>query len=81
MASLDQVLADVTDESTQLDSIAALITGLKKQVADALASAGTIPPDVQAKVDAIFTQAEANKTKIASALNANTAPAPTPPSA
>lgn len=75
MVSLDQILSDVTDESTQIDSLSTLITGLRKQVADALASAGTIPPDVQAKVDAIFTQAESNKAKIATALGANvTAP-------
>lgn len=76
MATLDQVLQDVTEESGRLDSIQALIDGLKQQIADAL-SGVTLPPAVQAKVDAIFTQAEANKAKIDTALNTNVPP-PTP---
>ena len=32
MASLDDVLKDVTDESTQIDGLSTLITGLKQQV-------------------------------------------------
>lgn len=76
MATLDQVLADITEENTRLDSIAALIGGLRQQLADALSGAN-LPPEVQAKVDAIFTAAEANKGKIDDALNANT-PAPPP---
>lgn len=71
MATLDEVLADVTAETTQLDSLSTLIAGLQKQLADALAGT-TLPADVQAKVDAIFAAAEANKAKIAAAL------APTP---
>lgn len=74
MATLDAVLQDVTDESTRLDSLSALITGLQQQVADAL-SGTTLPPPVQAKVDAIFAQAEANKGKIDTALNAGVPPA------
>ncbi len=78
MATLDQVLADVTDESTRLDSMSALISGLKQQVADAL-SGTTLPPATQAKVDAIFAAAETNKGKIDAALNTNVPPpAPTP---
>jgi hypothetical protein len=77
MATLDQVLADVTDESTAIDGISALLAGLKQQLADALAGT-TLPPPIQAKVDAIFAQAETNKAKIADALAANTPP-PAPP--
>ncbi len=73
MATLDEVLADVTAESTQIDSIAALITGLKQQIADALAGV-TLPAAVQAKVDAVFTQAESNKAKLADAINSGTTP-------
>lgn len=71
MATLDQVLQDVTDESTAIDGISTLISGLKQQLADALAGT-TLPAPVQAKVDAIFAQAETNKGKIATALAANT---------
>ena len=73
MATLDQILQDVTDESTAIDGISALIDGLKQQLADALAGT-TLPPATQAKVDAIFAQAETNKGKIATALAANTPP-------
>lgn len=75
MATLDQVLQDVTDESTAIDSISTLIDGLKQQIADALSGA-TLPPAVQSKVDAIFAQAETNKAKIAAALSANVPPTP-----
>ncbi len=71
MATLDQILTDVTNESSQLDSLNALIQGLKQQLADAL-SGTTLPPAVQAKVDAIFTDTEANAAKIAQAINSNT---------
>lgn len=73
MATLDEILADVTDESTQIDGLSTLIDGLKQQLADALAGAN-LPPAVQTKVDAIFTKAEANKGKIAAALAANAPP-------
>ena len=74
-ATLDQVLSDVTAQTTKLDSIVSLITGLKQQLADALAGT-TLPPAVQAKVDAIFATAEANSAKIDTALSANVPPTP-----
>jgi hypothetical protein len=70
-ATLDQILQDVTDESSVIDSVTALIQGLKQQIADALTGT-TLPPAVQAKVDAIFSTAEANKEKLAQALVDNT---------
>lgn len=74
MATLDETLAAVTAEDTKVDSIIALVDGLKKQLADALAGV-TLPPDTQAKVDAIFAQANASAGKIDTAITANT---PTP---
>lgn len=74
MATLDQVLQDVTDESTLDDSIITLLTGIKAQLDAVLA--GGLTPEVQAKVDAIFTAAEANKAKVAAAIAANTPAAP-----
>lgn len=74
MASLDDVIQDMTDESTAIDGLSALVAGLKQQVADALAGT-TLPPAIQAKVDAVFAAAEANKAKLAAALAANV---PTP---
>ena len=64
MATLDQVLADVTAETTAIAGVSDLIKGLKQQLADAL-SGTTLPPATQAKVDAIFAAAETNKQAIA----------------
>lgn len=71
MATLDQIIADVTNESSQLDSLSTLMAGIEQQLKDAL-SGTTLPPPVQAKVDAIFAQTEANAAKIAQAINSNT---------
>lgn len=73
MATLDEVLADVNEESTKLDSLTAFVAGLKQQIADALAGA-TLPPAIQAKVDAVFAGVEANKAKVVAAMDANVTP-------
>ncbi len=70
MKTIDEVLAAVASESTKVDSVIALIAGLKQQIADAL-SGTTLPPAVQAKVDAVFDGLQANATKIDTALAAN----------
>lgn len=77
MATLEQVLQVVTQESGQIDSLVALLAGMKQQLTDALSGA-TLPPAVQEQVDAIFTQATADVQKIADAINANS-PAPQQP--
>lgn len=74
--TLDDVLKDVTDESTLDDSIIALLTGIKAQLDSVLA--GGLTPAQQAKVDAIFSGLEANKAKVSAAITANTPAAPTP---
>jgi len=70
MATLDEILEVVTATSGTADSIVVLITGLKQQVADLIAQIGTLPPEFQAKVDAIFDAAIANKAKLDTAVNA-----------
>lgn len=82
--NLDDVLKDLTDESTALDALIALkaadenqITDLKTQLAAALANT-TISPAVQSQIDAIFAAAEANKAKIAAAMPAQVAAAAAP---
>lgn len=69
MPTLDEILVDVTAEEGKIDSLSVLITGLRQQVMDALSGA-TLSPAVQAKVDAVFSQAEKNKGKIDAALAA-----------
>jgi chemotaxis protein histidine kinase CheA len=71
MSKLDDVLKDVTDESTQIDGLSALIAGLQDQVKAAVATSNMSAADT-AKIDAIFDEAEKNRQKIATALNANT---------
>ncbi|KAL0630333.1 hypothetical protein Q9L58_010819, partial [Maublancomyces gigas] len=68
MATLDEVLADVTEEGTKLDSLSAFIAGLKQQIADALAGV-TLPPPVQQKIDAVFAGVETNKGKVQAAFD------------
>ncbi len=71
MASLDETLAAVTAEDTKVDSIIALLAGLKAQLADVL-SGTVIPPAVQTKIDAMFATATAGAAKIDTAITANT---------
>lgn len=70
MPTLDEVLADVTEEGSKLDSLATFIAGLKQQIADALAGV-TLPPKVQAQIDAVFAGVESNKAKVVAAMEAN----------
>jgi hypothetical protein len=78
MADLDQALADIADEKTAIAGVATLIGTLRQQVADALSGA-TLPPAVQAKVDAVFAGLEDNKTALASALTTQPSGAPVIP--
>lgn len=70
MAQIDDILADVTDESTVDDSIITLLTSLSAQ----LAAAGTD----SVKLAQVKTLIDSNKAKIAAAVVANT-PSATPP--
>lgn len=75
MASIDDVITDVTAETTLIGGVQTLVQGLKDQLAAALAGTN-IPADVQAKIDAAFAGLEANKTALALVTNT-----PTPPPA
>lgn len=68
---LDQILAVINEESTVADTLIGLIQGIKQQLADALAGT-VVTPEVQAKIDAILSQATANKQKLSDAVIANT---------
>ncbi len=67
MHTLDDVLAEVTKEDTEIGGITALINGLRKQVADAVATQ-TIPPPVQARIEAIFDAAVAHNAALVQAI-------------
>lgn len=71
MATLDQLLAEVTAQRTVIDGITAIVNGLKQQLRDALAGAD-LSPVVAAKVDAVFTELVGNSARLAGALTVNT---------
>lgn len=75
MATMQENLDKVAEQSTRLDSIITLIDTTKAEL-DAIL-AGQLPPDVQAKVDSLFEGLKANDAKIDDALNTNV-PAPAP---
>ena len=80
MATIDDVLADVTAETTQISGLSTLISGLQTQLAAALAGT-TIPAAVQAKIDAVFAAAESNKAALVAALNTGVPPVVVTPGA
>lgn len=82
MPTLDEILAKVIEQDTRLDSVRELIIGLRQQVKDLLAQIGGISPENQAKIDAIFVQAQKNSAEIEEAIAENTPPTDdtTPPS-
>lgn len=71
--TLDEVLEAVRQASTRTDSIIADRAALKQQLDDAL-SGVTLPPAVQAAVDAIFDIEASDAAKIDAALSANVPP-------
>lgn len=71
MATLEETLASVESNGTVGGSAVALMTSLKARLDEAL-SGTTLPPSVQAKVDAIFTASEADKATLEAAILANT---------
>ena len=77
MHTLEDTLAAVTDEGTKEDSLIALVEGIQKQLADALAGTA-LPPAVQAKIDAVFQGVTDNATKVQAAIDKNTPPVPVP---
>ena len=68
--TLKDVYASVTAESTQIDSVLALVSGLKDQ----LLAIGNLTPEQQTQIQAIMSAVEANKAKLDTALQANVVP-------
>ena len=70
MALLDDIIADVTEETTVVQSVVTLLQSLSDQ----LKAAGTDP----VKLAALKTQIDANKAALAKAVVDNTPTPPTP---
>lgn len=64
--TLDDILQDVADEKTVVESVSTMVDGLSAQLKAALAA--NDPAKIQQVIDAI----DANKAKLAAALVANT---------
>ena len=75
MVTIQDIQNDMTAETTLIEGLGTLISGLKQQVADALATV-TIPVATQAQIDALFATAEANKAALTAALTVGTVAAP-----
>lgn len=73
MATLDEVLAEVAKETTDIGSLTTFIQGLEQQIKDAL-SGVTLPPDVQTKVDQVFANVTNNDAAIVAAMASNVPP-------
>ena len=71
MATIDELVIAVTKETTDVDSLLALIGGLKQQLLDALAKVGQLTPAQQAAIDGVFDSVSANDQRVADALAAN----------
>lgn len=77
MATLDEVLAEVTAQTTEIDGVTTLIKGLEQHVTDLLA--GEVTPAGQAKIDALFATLKANGGALNAAVAIGTPPAPVVP--
>ena len=67
--TLEDVLANVAESNTLMESITVLVAGLKDQLAAALTD---LSPAQQAKVDQIFAEIDANQEKMIAAVGSNT---------
>lgn len=75
MASTDETLELARSNRTRVGSLHAALDGIKAQLADALSGA-TLPPAVQAKVDAVFAELKGESSELDAALNTDVPPAP-----
>lgn len=79
MATIDQLVARVREQSGTVASLTTFVHGLEQQIRDALAGV-TLPSHVQAGIDAAFAGVDSNTQAIADAIDSdpNTPAAPTP---
>lgn len=71
MKTMDQVLEEVYVQRGQIESLAALTSGIKEKLNAAINSAGAITPSQQAQIDKVFDELEKNRAAIVKAINAN----------
>lgn len=69
--TIDDLVAQVAKETTDVASLVAFVTGLKQQLTDALAQVGVLTPAQQSAIDGVFAAAVANDQAIVDAQAAN----------
>ena len=80
MATIQEVVALIKPLKTKVEGLNVLMDNMRKQIADLLAQAG-IPPEVQASIDEVFTDAKALSDEITVAMDENAPPVPPEPEA
>ena len=68
MVTLDQLVQEVADETTLVDSLSTFVQGLRDQIA----ALPGLSQAQQSQIDQVFASVGANKDKIAAAMTANT---------
>lgn len=75
MATLADIIAKVTKETTDIGGLKVFVQGLEDQIK----AIPGINPAMQAQIDSIFTGVDLNDTAIIDAMKVNVAPAPATP--
>ena len=70
-ATIDDLVAAVSKETTDTGSLIALSTSLKAALVDALSKVGVLTPAQQAAIDGVFDSLNSNDQAVADALAAN----------
>lgn len=68
MATLNEVIAAVTEQTGKVDSLKVFVSGLEAQIADVLSQVGLSAED-QAAIDAVFAGVNANSAGISAAID------------
>ena len=74
MAQMSDIVADVAAETTTIASLTTFIEGLQAQIS----ALPGITPALQAQIDGVFTNLQANDAALAAAMTANVPPVTTP---
>jgi hypothetical protein len=70
MRTIDELLRAVSAQSTRIDSVLAVVAGLRQRIATELAETN-VPEATQQKIDKVFDEVEANSSRLQRALDEN----------
>ena len=75
MATMDEILAKVAQETTDIGSMRVFVQGLEDQIK----AIPGMTPTMQAQIDSVFTSVDSNDKAIVDAMKVNVAPVPPTP--